>query len=58
MTDKDRLLGDTEKFERACENLTGALERFAALAGQIATEFRTATAVIKKTLEPPSVRMP
>lgn len=51
MTDPAKQATDPERFDRACANLAGALERFAALTAQIANDIRSTTATVRRAGE-------
>jgi len=47
MSSTNPLEADPDRFDRACSSLTNALERFAALTAQIATDIRSTTAALR-----------
>lgn len=53
MSEQERIAHNTERFEAACADLAGALERFADLASQVARDFRTTTNIVKTAMARP-----
>lgn len=49
MPERDTITASTIRFEKACANLAGALERFADHASQIARDFKSTTEIIRTT---------